>query len=356
MSRRVVLQGTAACWLTWGLLGAAAGWAAEPVALRIENLTVPPSSGPVMGALVKNLSNAPYNGTVTLTPPDGWQLSPAERKVSIAPGETAEVPFSIVEGTNVAANAYPFTVTAASNGTTVTRRQTVFVATAPYFKPTIDGDPTDWNHAVPVRWETDGRATIVRTYWSRRRFALLVEVDEEKLVSRPESNAAGPAKFDAVQIAIAPEGAVTDDSPDQRAERFEFLIAAAEGSDEGRCFQLAQPGMKLAEAARPRALPPLACDDADVAVSRRGTTTIYECSFSFRPMRDHIKPTEGREFCFSVLVHDAEGTGLRDLGVAANLWPQQRNPLGWSRFQGDSRGEQPPWDSKLNWGMCSSLY
>jgi hypothetical protein len=352
--RNWIVAGMFAAWpAVFGMLSDMPTMAAEPIALRVENLTVPPSSGPLIGVQVKNLSEAPLTGTVSLTPPEGWQLSPAKRQIALKPGELGRVPFSIAKATNVAANAYPFTATATANGAIVEREQTVFAATAPYFKPTIDGDPSEWNHAVPVQWETEGRKTTVRTYWSRRQFAVLVEVDEAKVVPFLETN--GSSGFDAVQIAIAPQGAVTGSSPEDETTRFEFLVAAGE-SGEGRCFQLAAPGMKLALAAKPRALVPLAYDDAEVAVRRQGDTTIYECSFSFRDMRDHLKPSEGREFCFSVLVHDPDGTGLRDLGTAANLWPWQRNPLGWSRFQGDARPETPPWDSKLKWGMCSSVY
>jgi hypothetical protein len=37
-----------------------------------------------------------------------------------------------------------------------------------------------------------------------------------------------------------------------------------------------------------------------------------------------MKPEAGREFCFSLTVHDPDGTGPRDLGSVMNLWPGQR--------------------------------
>ena len=73
----------------------------------------------------------------------------------------------------------------------------------------------------------------------------------------------------------------------------------------------------LGEMLKARPLEGLACDDADVVVRREGDVTVYECSFSFGPMRDEIRPMEGREFSMSVLVHDPDDTGLRDLGRAA---------------------------------------
>jgi hypothetical protein len=361
MGRRTLVRGTAALWAAMAVATGGRAAAEEPVALRVENLTVPPSTGPLLGVQVKNLTQSPYEGTLTLAPPEGWQLSPAEREVSLGPGERGRVPFTIVKGLNVAANAYPFTVTATGGEAAVVREQTVFVATAPFFKPTIDGDPAEWDHAVPVAWQTAGRKTTVRTYWSRRQFAVLVEVEEEKLVP-PALGGAGEAgqgrgaQFDAVQIAIAPGDAVTATSEDGEAARFEFLLAAGGNDGAGRCFQLAAPGMKLADTANARALGPLAYDDADVAVRRQGQTTYYECSLPFRPMRDEIRPSEGREFRFSVLVHDPDGTGLRDLGAAAGLWPWQRTVWAWSRFEGAVWPEKPPFDSKVEWGMCSSLY
>jgi hypothetical protein len=73
-------------------------------------------------------------------------------------------------------------------------------------------------------------------------------------------------------------------------------------------------------------------------------------------MSARIRPSEGREFSFGLLVHDPDGTGLRDFGAAADLWPWQRNALAWSRWPGAKWPEQPPFDSKQPWGMCSSKY
>ncbi|MHC4181658.1 MAG: hypothetical protein ACYSWU_29560, partial [Planctomycetota bacterium] len=97
-------------------------------------------------------------------------------------------------------------------------------------------------------------------------------------------------------------------------------------------------------------------EKAQVAVSRTGTMTYYECGIPFSPMRGQIRPSEGREFCMSVLVHDLDGTGIRDWGRAAGLWPWQRSRWAWSRWAGAVWGKQPPFDNKLQWGLCSSTY
>ena len=193
----------------------------------------------------------------------------------------------------------------------------------------------------------------MRTYWNRRRFSILVSVREDRLVTL---GADGP--IDAVQIAISPEGAKTGTTPEAEATRYEFLLAAtgAENADaSGRCFQLADAGMKLAVGAERRALGPLARDSVDVAVSRAGDMTHYECSIPFK-LLPAIRPSEGREFRMSVLVHDGDAADVRDWGRGAGLAPWQRNSLAWSRWQGDSLDRYVPFDNKCPWGLCSSKY
>ncbi len=326
----------------------------EPVALRVESFTVPPSTQPLMHVQIKNLLDVPYQGSLSANGPDGWQIAPAKRDVSLRPGETKRVPFTVERGLNLKSNSYPVEISASGAGVTVVRKQDVACASAPYFKPTIDGDPGEWKDAIPVTFTSGGKKTIISTYWNRRQFSILVAVEEEKLIGYPEEPAA--SRFDAVQIAISPQDGKTGTSPDQQATRFEFLFVSAGGGNSGRCFQLAAPGMNLAEGAKSRRLERLKYEKAQVAVSRSGTTTYYECGIPFSPMRGQIRPSEGREFCMSVLVHDPDGTGIRDWGQAAGLWPWQRNRLAWSRWAGATWGKEPPLDNKLQWGLCSSKY
>jgi len=318
-----------------------------PIAIRAEMLTVPPATQPLASVAVKNLGDTPYAGSISLKGPPTWRIAPPQRDVELAPGETRRVPFAIERGVNLEANTYPLEVTATGMAS---HKQTVFCASAPYFKPTIDGDPSEWKDAIPVTFTSGGRKTVVSTYWNRRQFSLLVAVEEEALV-RPGS----AETFDAVQFALSSLETTTGTKPDDEAARFEFLLTAAD-KNQGKCYQLASPETKLADAAKARTLGPLEYDDATLAVRRTGTTTYYECGIPFTPMRDDIRPSEGREFFFSVLVHDPDGTGVRDLGQAAGLWPSQRNALAWSRWQGARWGEKPPFDNKVNWGLSSSKY
>ncbi|MFO7903846.1 MAG: hypothetical protein R6U98_14375 [Pirellulaceae bacterium] len=230
------------------------------------------------------------------------------------------------------------------------REQKIAVASAPYFKPTIDGDPSDWKDAIPVSFSQGDKKTTIATYWNRRQFSMLVSVEEDKYVPRGAANC-----FDAVQVALAPRGTETGHAVDENARRFEYLVfGKVEGGD--CCCQLAQPGLALAEVARPRSLNPLMYDDAEVAIKRAGQTTHYEFSLPLARVRKHIRPSEGREFYLSVLVHDPDGTGIREWGVAAGLWEHQRNRLAWSDWKGAQWGDVPPMDCRTQWGMCSSKY
>ena len=336
------------------MIAASRAWAADPVALRAENFTVPPSTQPLAFVAIQNLLSGPYRGTVTLKGPEGWRIVPPQREVSIAPGVVQRVPFTIERGTNLEANAYPLEVTATGGGTTVVRKQNVVCASAPFFKPTIDGDPGQWKDALPVTFATRNKKTVISTYWNRQQFCLLVAVEEDKLIGYQENP--GAAGFDAVQVAVAPQGSKTGTSADDAATRYEFVLVWTGSGTGGKCFRLAEPGVKLAETQQERKLEPLGYDKAAVAVRRKDGITYYECAIPFAPMRGEIRPSEGREFCLSVLVHDPDGTGIRDWGEAAGLWPSQRNRLAWSRWQGAVWGNEPPLDNKLEWGLCASKY
>lgn len=325
-------------------------FAAEPVALRMETLIVPPSTQPLVFVLVKNLQDTVYKGEVALKVPDTWRLAPSSRPVELGPGETKRVPFAIEKGRNVEANRYACEMTATSGSSTVVHKQEIFAASAPYFKPTIDAQTDDWGDAIPITFTKDGKKTVVATYWNRRRFSVLVTVQEDKLV--PYSPGTTDS-FDAIQFAILPIEPF-EELPPGVAGRFEFLLAAA--GDTGRCFQLAAMDTKLDETKKTRGLGPLAYEDADIAIRREGDVTYYECSLPFKPMRDDIRPSEGREFFMSVLVHDPDGTGIRDLGRAAVLWPTEEDASAWSRWQGACWGDKPVLGNKIRSGFCTSKY
>jgi len=355
-ARRFLLGSWFVGWILAGLAGPS--WAGEPVAMRINSFTVAPAHTPLAVVMVQNTSGEPFHGTLRVRGPEGWRIVPAEMGLSVPAGGVGRAAFTVQRGTILEANSYPMEVTATAGGATIVHKQNVVCASAPYFRPKIDGNPDDWKDAIPVTFVTAGKKTAVSTFWNRRQFAVLVAVEEDRLV--PWREEAPKEPHDALQLAISPDDTPTPASPDGPAGRAEFLVVAAgtqqkEGCWKARCFRLAGPATKLAETQQARDLASLTLAGMEAVVSRKGNVTYYECAIPLK-LLDRIKASEGREFCFSVLVHDPDGSGLRDWGRAAGLWPTQRNRLAWSDWPGARWGKDPPLDNKTTWGLCSSKY
>jgi len=320
--------------------GLAEDAAKDPVALRAHNVVVPPATGPVSGLTVKNLLDAPYTGKVTLKLPDGWKADKTQFDVSLKPRETKQIAFAIEKGVDSKINAYPYKITAVGGGKTVVVDQKVICATTPYVKPKIDGDISEWlNDAVPVTLVYKGKKTIVRTFWNKRNFCLCVEVQEDKLVEGG----------DAIQFALASNKASTGNLPADKTARYEFLAVG------GKCYQLVKPGTPLGNTQKPAPLPAAAVAKSVVAVKREKGITRYEISVPMRPMKK-LRATVGREYRFSVLVHDPDGTGVRDLAEAATPLPGNRKKYAWSKWKGAKWPEKPLLDSKIEWGFCTSIH
>lgn len=348
-SARLAVLFVVLCGPTLPSLSAAAS---DPVAMRIESLVVTPAHGASVVVVVKNLTAQPYAGTVVLEAPDNWTLQPAEQPLKLAAGEVGRFRYLVKHGVNRADNAYPLTVTAANQQGQIVHAQTVFAASAPYFKVEVDGRADEWADALPVTWVRAGKRTTVSTYWNRRQFCLLVAVEEERL-SWPGS---GSDAFDAVQIALSAEDSVTGNDAQARAGRFEFLLTATKEGGPANCFLLAEPESVLADTQSRRSLADCRYEEAQVWVWREAGTTFYECSLPWSLLREQIPPGEGREFRMSLLVHDPDGTGLRDWGEAAGSWPSERNRLAWSNWAGAAWPAVAPFDNKTAWGLCSSKY
>ncbi len=326
----------------------------EDVFLRAEHFTVPPSTGPVTHVVVQNRSEEPYEGVVHLQLPDGWRWSPEEQPVALKPRETRRVPFAIEKAVDVQSNAYAVEVRVIGGGADMVRRQSVVCASAPHFDPVIDGALKEWDDALPVRFVTRGKETIVRTYWSRRAFSLAVSVEASDV--KGVGVRQGTPPIDAIQFALAVRGAATGSSPADSSRRYEFLVTGGESRrSKAACFLLMTPGTPLSVAQENRPLAGLELAEARAAVKHKKGYTHYECAIPFSAMPE-IRPTEGRELSFSILVHEPFGTGVRDWGEAAGLWPWQRNRLAWCSWDGVVWGEQAPFDGKIEWGLCSSIH
>ena len=332
--------------------GAPAGEA--PVLVRAKNFVVTPSTGPATGVIVRNRLGEPYKGTLEVKFPEGWKVTPKEHALELAAGETREYPFAIESGSDRAANSYPVEIIVEGDGGRTVSRQQVVCASAPYLKPQIDGDLKEWKDSIPITFTTRGRRTVVRAYWNRRRFCLAVEVEEDRLIGYEARS--GGSGMDAVQFALAKANARTGAEDTDKSARFEFLVAGTGANrSSGKCFSLMRPGSALGLCRERRALDPLLTEGAEVAVGRSGGVTRYELSIPFKPMRS-LRATPGREFCFSLLVHDPDGTGVRDLGEVMNMWESERPPLGWCSWQGVKWGDARPFDGKIEFGFCSSIH
>ena len=325
------------------------------IELRVQNFTVPPSTGPVGHLLVQNVHDTAYKGKVQLKFPAGWTYTPMVFDLSLEPHESVRLPFTIDKAVDAKTNSYAVELIATdSTGGGISRKQNIVCASAPYFKPKIDGNIADWADSIPVTFVGNGKKTVIRTYWTKRLWSVCVEVEEAKLGGYRKNAKAGTV--DAVQFALAVGGAETGSKPEDKANRYEFLIVDCPGLfAKDKCFLLARPGEVLGLSQEVRSLDGLEFAAAGVVVKRKGKTTVYECSIPFSAM-PQIRPDTGREICFSILVHDPDDTGIRDWGKAAGLWQSQRNKYAWCSWQGVKWAEPPPYDNKIEWGLCSSKY
>ena len=325
---------------------------ASHVLVRAENFTVPPATGPLTHILARNTGDTECTITVQPKYPDGWQWTPKHRKVTIEPGRLIRLPFTIEKAANTESNRYPVELTVIDASGETVHRQDVVCASAPFFKPKIDGSFKDWSDAIPVTFTTAGSKTVVSTYWNKRYFYIYAQVEEKKLYSYKKK----AQQIDAVQFALAPKNTVTPSKPTAKAQRYEFLIVNASGLfARDKCFCLIKPGEDLSLTQQPRSLETLQLKEALTVVKRQGTITHYECAIPFAVM-PAIKPDVGREIALSVLVHDPDGTGIRDLGKAMGLWSQQRNWFAWCKWDPVKWSQEPPYDSKIEWGLCSSKH
>jgi len=329
------------------MIRAADSGADQLIHVRAENFLVSPSTGPVTHIAVRNSQTTAFKGTLRAQFPNGWKVTPAQHEFELQPGEMKRLAFTVESGTDNSANRYPVTVTVEGNGGKTEISQTVVCASTPYFKPVIDGDLADWNDAIPIAFTTGGRQTVVRTYWSKKLFCLAVEVEEDTLTGLEA--AAGGSGMDAVLVAVGPAEA---SSPDGKPARYEFLAVSSTASATGGICLMRKSVPQADTAASIQAEN---CTEAKIAVKRVGRITFYELSIPLSLMPE-LRPDAGREYRFGLLVQDADGTGLRDLGDVMNLWPEHRRPHVWGNWPQINWGSKPPADGSIEFGFCSSIH
>lgn len=267
--------------------------------VRVRNFTVNPSTGPLGEVAV-------YDGQVdqvTLTPPEGWVIEPQVLDTS-----SGRAPFRIVKAREVPGNAYVFKV----NG----QPQTVSVASAPYGKLKIDGrEEKMWADGIPLSWKTNGKNTILRMFWNEDTVYVAIEAEGE---------------LKGAQLFF---GARRKDGPEIRHE----LVLPVKG----KCILLDGSSAE-------------ATDAVEVDSRTRKGQTILEAAIPVELLQG-IRFDAGREFYFSMLVHDADGT-VRDLGERMNR-PESARKAGFWRVwsEADCSGKSV-FDGWSGFGCCSSIH
>lgn len=311
-----------------------------PVRMRIHNFIVNPSTGPVSEMTATNITNTPVTAELRPQYPTGWVVAPATQTLSLAPGESDVVSFAIEKAVDSMKNSYTVRLDILAGEDQYTQTQQVVCASTPYYRPTIDGDLSEWNDAIPLSWTTHEKKTVVRSYWNKKQFCLAVEVHEDELTDH-----------DAIQFALAPGKSKTPTRREAQSNRHEFVVTARDG---GRCYQVLAPGDSMKQLSEARDLKAFPAKDAIVSIVRKGKITHYELALNLRAMRT-LRAAAGREYCFSLLVHDPTGTGLRDLGRIMTL-PPAGSDLAWSNWNGASWPDKKPLDGKIEFGFCSSIH
>ncbi len=317
--------------------------AAQSIAVRPKNFIVTPSTGPVCEIVVRNSGDKPVAGVLTPEFMQEWRVAPLSQPFELQTNTTAVLSFAIEFASDLSANRYPIAVTTETpEGRTLITTEVVCAST-PYYKPVIDGRLGEWGDAIPITFTTGDKQTTVRSYWNRDAFFLAVEVEEERLIGLADADAA--TGMDAIQFTLSPKGG-------DPTQRHEYLAAASASIWRGdRCFLLTREGRPSGGAALADAV----LDDAAVKVRRSGAITTYEIAVPLAPM-SNLRATAGREYCFNLLVHDPDGTGVRDLGCVMNLTDTERSRESWSDWEFVQWNGYVPYGIGIEFGFCSSIH
>ena len=330
------------------LLFAAGTACAQTLSIRPKNFIVTPSTGPVCEIIVRNNNSTPYKGVVTPDFMKEWKVTPLSQEVELKAKESKMLSFAIELGSDLTANKYPVSITAVSEKERIGIKTEVVCASTPYYKPEIDGKLDEWSDAIPITFMTKDKSTVVRSYWNKKHFYLAVEVEEDHLIGIADADKT--TGMDAIQFTLSPQ----NDSADNAAERHEFLAAASASiwkSDQ--CFQLFSAGQTTTN--NSTKLKDQILKEAEIKVRRSGKITTYELSIPIKPMKN-LRVTAGREYCFNLLVHDPDGTGVRDLGSVMNRWNDQRSKDSWSKWEFVKWNGYTPYDIGIEFGFCSSIH
>ncbi|MDA3925974.1 MAG: hypothetical protein PF904_14855 [Kiritimatiellae bacterium] len=316
---------------------------AQSLSIRPKNFIVTPSTGPVYEIIVQNNSSATWNGTITPTFKKDWRVTPLSQKVELKAGATNMLSFAIEFGSDLAANSYPVSINSDSGKEKKEIKTEVVCASTPYYKAKINGELDEWTDAIPISFTNKDKKTVVRSYWNKNNFYLAVEVEEEKLIGLADADK--DCGMDAIQFALSPKGG-------DPAARHEYLVAdsASMWSDDSS-YLLTREG-KVSDNKK---LEEMVLKNSEVKVSRSGNITTYELSIPMKPMKN-LRATAGREYCFNLLVHDPDGTGVRDLGSVMNLSEADRSQASWRDWEFVQWNGYVPHGIGVEFGFCSSIH
>ncbi len=122
----------------------------KPVEIFADDFTAPINKAKTVDVTLHNVLNRAVSGTLTFTPPASIKLTTAMLAVTLAAGEEKRFSLPIAGATVNPANAYEFTYAFKGDAGSATLKEVLHVNTLTKGTPTIDGDLSDWNDAVPV--------------------------------------------------------------------------------------------------------------------------------------------------------------------------------------------------------------
>lgn len=337
----------------------------QPVSIRITNFPIGLVTTPNIYVYVENGSTEACEGRLELVGPAGWTFEPAQVDVAVPAGETFRTMFTVYNARLNKENAFSFEakiVPKKAGQEIITTKQTLRTCSAPFGRPSIDlsdgGDVVEsldvtgphlelkpesvmqrWEDAFPITWTVQQHKTTLRAFWNRRNLSLLIGVEEDHWI--PD----GDALVDAVQISLASP----IDSKQTGENKFEFLVRNVD--NKATLVELCSPAQLPNPNSRidPKTL--VAVEESEVSIIRSGRVTWYAVSIPWKSVPS-IRAGEGREFYLSFLIHDPDGTGLRNFADEAGF--VQNYPKAWTPWKGGSLDNKGTRDHRVHWGMCSS--
>lgn len=147
---------------------------------------------------VTSLVDNSFQGSVVLTPPEGWEMASSKQEVMLNAGESKTLTFGIAKKTQTPYNYYNFGVVVKNSADHVVFNQETplsFVIVAKsnkeYYIENFDGDISDWSDAYPLyiglpedstsldSWSESSNAARAMFKWDNNYFYVMVDVFDD---------------------------------------------------------------------------------------------------------------------------------------------------------------------------------